>query len=1425
MGLTKEQLLELGAKPVQTGSVPSTTPTQKFTKEQLLQRGAKPVGQAAPAAQQSPVPEAPQEEQPTSMLGRGANAINKVYEKYSQNPVVRGLSNIVGVPVAAAGGVIGGVVGGVGGVVRNIAKGRPLGENLGRDISQTAKETAGFGHQIGQEGAIAAPLGGAGKIVNAVVGAPQIYQGAKDVYAGTKKQIAAGAQANDFGGAEQAAEGAMSLGLGLIGARGAFKEPTILPNVRGYKEGVTAFGRGVKQKLGATDEARLNKAETEFRKTIGQTSKQARNEQKGRLRAAKTGVEEKNTPRFLMEEGLVPSEVRENGRMVFNTDEARKTLQERLTKANDIYEAALDRANPHKRHDLEMLKRSAMNSVEANSAEQKTVAQEKIAKAFDAEIGRHGQVVNDSTLNKIKRGFYDQGRYDTMPDSSKAYRKAGEFLNHRIQEVNKGELSIEEANKVMGNYLEGDKLLSDIHGTGVKGGALGRRLSGIMGGIIGTAQAGPVGGAVGYAVGERVNDAMISPERRLGKYRDTFAGKRASEATMEKLKSEPPALEAERNQRKMLLAPPLKVKTPEIKQPTQAEIKERMRQEGKMTDAYAKVVNQINPTKKIRSGDFSAEDVTLFKAKNGQFYVFRKGYSPTAISKQEAFELQRTGKPVEDAGALRATSLAKAMQQTARKIASDPKLGGETFNIDGSKYEGQNAIVTLYSKTLKANEVTPDMIQKILDRKPFDTLIFDADTYDLIKPGVFDMGNGEVSVDINLETPSRPFAEHVARMNNQKAYYDAETGEAPSTEGTGKQKLAPQNIVNVIRQAKAFNESSRAAAESAKKYMEKSGMKSEPNNLVLSLDKENSKRIADAFEAMKDDPTDPKVLRSYEALAQETKAQWDQLIADGFKMEPWYGEGQPYKNSAEMVADVKKKHIYFFPTEAGFGKGTSPNHPLLKESGVIVNGVNLKYNDLFRAVHDVFGHAAVGNQFGPLGEENAWRKHSEMFSDDARRAMTTETRGQNSWVNFGKHMRSATGLVPKEGEPGFVSLKDRAYAEQKTGLLPDEFVFPDSKQQKLPFGKPPEKGPGQPKEEYITKFESSSKNENFIGKNAKTFKESEAKMFPDKNLKNVIEADIKYKPELAAWLRGHSWNVGGRRLNAGISLRDAIDYPALFEAYPSAKNIKVKVIRSDRIGGSMEVKPNGAVTIELAEGRSIPDTVRTIKHELQHYIQAKEAWSKGGSRMAIYNPDVQYMTLLRMRRNVLGSEKALGVATIKDMQRIERMIKKTGDGTALSKQEVKDVFGSGEAFVEQAMLTYGRLYGEAEARGEIKDSDKYIFTKRSQETKVLEAIDSIPEKKSSAFGNKKGQAFDLSDPKFMYELTRILNRENKVKFQIGDIKAGMFRKYKMGKLDTADLMEFFDHAIFKDADHGALVSELVKALKSSEGKPGAFGKK
>jgi len=215
---------------------------------------------------------------------------------------------------------------------------------------------------------------------------------------------------------------------------------------------------------------------------------------------------------------------------------------------------------------------------------------------------------------------------------------------------------------------------------------------------------------------------------------------------------------------------------------------------------------------------------------------------------------------------------------------------------------------------------------------------------------------------------------------------------------------------------------------------------------VTELDTDLSKEIADAYEAMEDNPNAPEVKEAYEAMAKETMDQYQYMIDSGYTLEMYQGEGDPYANSQEMIADLTdNKHLFIFSTEQGFGtEGISDKqrseNVMLGDAGVKdKNGNPMLINDVFRGVHDFFGHSERGNSFGAKGEENAWDVHSRMYGDKARRAMTTETRGQNSWVNFGGQMRNPDGSVMKKGDEGFMSAKERPFAPQKTGLLPEKY--------------------------------------------------------------------------------------------------------------------------------------------------------------------------------------------------------------------------------------------------------------------------------------------------------------------------------------------------------------------------------------------------
>lgn len=227
----------------------------------------------------------------------------------------------------------------------------------------------------------------------------------------------------------------------------------------------------------------------------------------------------------------------------------------------------------------------------------------------------------------------------------------------------------------------------------------------------------------------------------------------------------------------------------------------------------------------------------------------------------------------------------------------------------------------------------------------------------------------------------------------------------------------------------------------AERYAKENGIDLKRQAEYVKVDPERAKRIADAYEQMAHAPQDPKVKAAYQDLIKQTTAQYKAFEDAGYRF--WFMDLEVPSNAEyasspyNALRDLRSnKQMGVFPTSDGFGTSDLDvnGNPLLEDTGIKWPSGSLDgplkpvtANDLFRAVHDAFGHSLEGAGFRARGEENAWQAHVRLFTGSAVAAITSETRGQNSWLNYG----------PYGDKNRDAKVEDTTFADQKTGLMPE----------------------------------------------------------------------------------------------------------------------------------------------------------------------------------------------------------------------------------------------------------------------------------------------------------------------------------------------------------------------------------------------------
>ena len=145
------------------------------------------------------------------------------------------------------------------------------------------------------------------------------------------------------------------------------------------------------------------------------------------------------------------------------------------------------------------------------------------------------------------------------------------------------------------------------------------------------------------------------------------------------------------------------------------------------------------------------------------------------------------------------------------------------------------------------------------------------------------------------------------------------------------------------------------------------------------------------------EPPTPDTIKSYEMMREHLGRQFDHLTAPvsegGAGINVEVVSDNPYETFEGMHNDVMENNrLKILST-----RSTAPPETPDKGHSFFTN----EENDKFRAVHDAYGHLAIGRNFDRHGEEAAYQSHRQMFPEGAHAALASETRGQNSYLNWG----------------------------------------------------------------------------------------------------------------------------------------------------------------------------------------------------------------------------------------------------------------------------------------------------------------------------------------------------------------------------------------------------------------------------------------
>jgi hypothetical protein len=249
---------------------------------------------------------------------------------------------------------------------------------------------------------------------------------------------------------------------------------------------------------------------------------------------------------------------------------------------------------------------------------------------------------------------------------------------------------------------------------------------------------------------------------------------------------------------------------------------------------------------------------------------------------------------------------------------------------------------------------------------------------------------------------------------------------------TGK-RLAPLDLPSVAR--RHLRRRSPGAAAGGPSFGDLS-------RTTVHLDERFCRRVAAHYDRAPALRYGPALRRRYDALKAQNLAQYESVVAAGIEVEPWSGHDRPYRDSRQLRQSVRAtRRLRVHLTSGAHGPGPPTGfHPMREPAGVTAQGVELCHNDVFRVVHDIFGHVMFGHGFGPRGEFLASYCQMTMYPAEVHPVLFTEQIGQICWFYYGPHLLDASGTLPGPGDSGYVPPARRPYPEQKVFAYPDHFL-------------------------------------------------------------------------------------------------------------------------------------------------------------------------------------------------------------------------------------------------------------------------------------------------------------------------------------------------------------------------------------------------